>query len=88
MLDLGASREFDHATPDVCSLFMIVFSALLHLKTSPHLLQLFRRMSQSCFVVKLQKTSSDFIHLHFYLELIFYPDLFKSNIQALPQLCS
>ena len=64
--DLSASGDLDYAAWAVRSHFMSFSSCLfLHFKTSPHLLQLFWQMLQSCFAVKLQKcwcydTSLDF----------------------------
>ena len=41
------------------AIFMFLSAALYHFKSSLYLLQLFRRMMQRCFAVKLQKCFLD-----------------------------
>ena len=58
-----------YAGRGVLNLFYVYF--LFRLNTNPHLLQLFRRMLQHCFAVKIQKNSKS-LHLAVLLEKLHY----------------
>lgn len=56
-IDLGTQDIWRLASDKLHSMFFLVFFVVvsLHFKTSPQLLQLFRRTMQRCFSAKLQK---------------------------------
>ena len=59
MCNLGAFGVFDYWGRAVLSQFMFFQAAILHV-LCPHLLQLFRRMLQCCFVAKLWKCFANY----------------------------
>ena len=76
-------------TPDGLyrTILFLFFIVLLHFKTSPHLLQVFRRMLPCCFAMKLQKCFMDY---NFWMNLSFKSlfCLFDSSMMILNEVVS